>query len=104
VTKIQDIRPGMRNIEITGMITEKGERKEVSTRFGPALVSWAILKDETGSIRLNLWRWQVDAVQTGDLVRIVNAFVRVFGESMELNVGGDGKIMVMLRRDGRFME
>jgi len=95
--KIRDIRPGMRNVEVTGTITEKGERKEVITRFGPALVCWATLRDETGSIRLNLWRGQIDAAQTGDTVRVVNAFVRVFGEKMELNVGADGKILAFGR-------
>jgi len=95
--KISEIKPGMRNIEVEGLVIEKGEKKEVVTRYGPARVSWAILKDETGLIRVNLWRWQADVVHVGDKIRLVNAFVKMFGDRMELNVGGDGKIIVLSR-------
>ena len=59
----------------------------VETRFGPALYAQAILKDETGEIKLNLWRWQVELVKVGFRVRIENGFTK-FGE---LNVGSRGK-------------
>jgi len=95
--KIGEIKPEMQNIDVEGWVVEKGEKKEVMTRYGPAMVSWAILKDETGSIRVNLWRWQIDIVQVGDRIRLVNAFVKVFGERMELNIGANGKIVVLNR-------
>jgi replication factor A1 len=92
IVKIAEIQPEMRNIDIVGSIVEKGETREVITRYGPAQVSWATLKDETGSIRVNLWRGQVKAVNAGDRVQILNAFVKVFGDRIELNIGADGKI------------
>jgi len=52
---IAEIREGMRELEIEGKITTIGEVKEVHTRFGPARVAAAVLENETGSIRLNLW-------------------------------------------------
>ena len=84
----------MRNIELVCSVVEKGETKEVKTRFGPSKVCAAILEDETGSIRMNLWRSQVGKVQAGDTILIHNAFVRVFNEQLELNVGGDGAITI----------
>jgi len=93
--RIVDIRPAMRNIEVTGMITGMGQEREVDTRFGPARVATATLEDDTGSIRLNLWRQQIDLVKKGDAVRIVNAFTRTFGGQIELNIGKDGSIMVL---------
>jgi len=87
----------MRNIEATGKIIGKGDTREAETRYGPARVSWAILEDETGSIRLNLWRQQIDMVRVGDAVRLVNAFVRVYRDEMELNIGSDGRIEVLER-------
>jgi len=75
----------------------RATKKVVKTRFGPATVSWAILRDETGSIRLNLWRTQIDAVMVGDVIRLVNAFVKVYGGEMELNVGSDGRIDMLER-------
>jgi len=84
--KAAQIKPGMWGIEITGRIVRNGDKKVVKTRFGPATVSWAVLEDDTGSIQLNLWREQSDRVKTGDFVRLVNAFVKVYKGEMELNI------------------
>ena len=97
VLKISQISGNMRNIEVTGKIVRKGDTREVETRYGPAKVSWAILEDETGSIRLNLWRQQIDRVRVGDKVRLVNAFVRVYRGELELNLGSDGRIELLER-------
>ena len=96
--KIGMIRPGMRGISLTARVVLKGDRRDVETKFGPAAVSCAVLEDETGSIRLNLWRSQIEAVKTGDTVRLTNAFVKVYGSQMELNIGSDGRIEVLERR------
>jgi len=92
--KIKDIRSNMKLISVVARIIEKGESREVTTKYGPASVSWATLEDETGKIRLNLWRGQISAVKVGDVIRLENAFVRSFKETLELNVGSDGKIVV----------
>jgi replication factor A1 len=98
--KISEIKPGMRNLEVSGRITSVGEVRTVETRFGRARVAQALLEDDSGRIILNLWRDQVDAVRAGDLVRVENAFTRTFRERIELNVGRDGRIVV-IRRTGR---
>ncbi len=95
--RISDIKQGMRNLTVTGRITKIGEVKAVATKFGPARVAAAILQDEAGSIRLNLWRDQVDLVKVGDSVRLENAFVRVFNQQNELNIGKDGRIIILGR-------
>jgi len=96
--KIGEIRPGMRNLDVSGEIVDIGEKREVETRFGLAMVAAAVLEDETGSIRLNLWRGQTDMVEVGDKIRLVNAFVRTFKGNIELNIGRDGRIIVLTRR------
>jgi len=96
-SKIGQINSSTRGITVTAQVVWKGDKKEVETRFGPATVSWAILEDETGSIRLNLWRKQIDMARVGDTIRLVNAFVRVYREEIELNVGSDGRIELLER-------
>jgi len=95
--KISDIKPGMRELTLVGTIASLGEIRDVTTRFGPARVAPAVLQDETGSIRLNLWRLQIEAVRLGDRVELVNAFARKFGGLVELNIGKDGRIVVLER-------
>ena len=87
--------PGMRNLVVEGMILEKSASRLAETRFGSALVATAILKDETGSITLNLWRGQIDQVKEGDTIRVINAFAKSFGERTELSIGQDGRIQVI---------
>jgi replication factor A1 len=93
--KIAQIKPGMRGIAVAAKVVWTDDVREVKTKFGPARVSWVVLEDETGSIRLNLWRQQIDEVRVGDTVRLVNAFVRVYRDEFELNIGSDGRIEVL---------
>lgn len=91
--KICDIRPGMDTIEVVGRVTDMSERRQVQTRFGPADVATAILRDDTSSILVNLWRQQIDRAKEGRVVRIINAFAKIYNDRLELNIGMDGRII-----------
>ncbi len=91
--KIREIQAGTRNIEVTGRIVNISERRHIQTKFGPADVATATLADETGSIHVNLWRQQIDIVSEGKIVKIINAFARLYGNRLELNIGKDGQIL-----------
>lgn len=80
----------MDGISVEGIVTKKSEPKMVDTRFGQALYAQATLEDETGEIRLNLWRDQVEKVNVGSIVRVENGFTKF----RELNVGSRGEITV----------
>ena len=85
----------MRNIEVTGRITSISERRHAQTKFGPADVATATLEDETGTIHVNLWRQQIDIVSEGKIVKLVNAFARLYGNGLELSIGKDGQILTI---------
>lgn len=93
--KIGRIKAGMRNMKVTGTIKEISEPREIGTRFGPANLATAILEDETGSVRLNLWRDQIDVAKEGDTIILENAFAREFGGVVEVNIGADGTIYLI---------
>lgn len=95
--KIIDLRAGMEGVNVTGRVVRIIEETEVETRFGKSRLIVAMLFDETGSIRLNLWRWQADLVRVGDVIKIENGFVRSFKGQLELNVGSKGKIITVSR-------
>jgi ssDNA-binding replication factor A large subunit len=78
--KIEDIKPGAKNLTVIGKILSK-EPVPLSTK---RLVK-AVLADETGSIILNLWGPQADACEVGDLVKIVEAYAKTRGGKLELN-------------------
>jgi ssDNA-binding replication factor A large subunit len=93
--QISEIEDGMRELVVEGTVVEKGEPKTVQTRYGPAQLAYAIIDDGTGQIKLNLWRKQIDLVRVGVKIRVENAFAREFRGQVELNVGSNGRIVIL---------
>jgi ssDNA-binding replication factor A large subunit len=58
-------------------------------------LAYAIIDDGTGQIKLNLWRKQIDLVRVGARIRVENAFAKEFRGQVELNVGSNGRIVVL---------
>ena len=98
--RISDIKPGMRGVTVAGLVTRKEEPYEISTRYGPAMVCDAEIRDSSGAISWRLWRDQIRLVNVDDKVIVENGFVRSFGEQLELNLGRDGKVTLLERRIG----
>jgi len=90
--KIKDVREGMENVSLTARVVTIERKGTVETRYGPAEIAVAVIEDETGRIRLKLWRSQIDKAKVGSRVRIENAFASTFDGKLELNVGSKGKI------------
>ena len=95
--KIADIKQGQKGLVLTGKISKVSPPRDIQTRYGPARVATATLEDDSGAISLNLWRAQIELVKAGDLVRVENAFVNIFRENLELNLGADGRLTVLSR-------
>jgi replication factor A1 len=94
--KISELRPGMRRVELQGRITEIGEVREVTTRFGePGRVATAILEDDSGTIKLSLWNEMIDTVSVNSTVKIENGYVTSFRGENQLNVGRYGRLTVL---------
>jgi len=66
--RVTELKENMNGITVKGRIAKKTEPGPVETRFGSALFCTAVLEDETGSIRLNLYRDQT-RVKVGDKVK-----------------------------------
>lgn len=87
--KIKDvIASRARHVEVIGRITKK-EPVILRTRR----LEKATLEDETASIILNLWGPQTNQCQEGDLVKVIDAFVRSHGGVMELNTWKDIEVL-----------
>lgn len=93
--KISDIKENMGDLVVIGTVISISKIKIVQTKFGMARVAQALFQDSTGTIIINLWRNQIDTVKTGDIIKVEKAFVRKFGTQLELNVGNDGRILVI---------
>jgi len=97
--QIKDVEPGMSNVTLTVRVVSVNRPRKVSTKYGEATVAKAVVKDETGSITLNLWRDQISLVKPGDVIRIENAYAKEFRGEVELNLGRNGRIVLLKREE-----
>ncbi len=94
--KIEDLRVGMKKVNLVAEVLETSEPSKVHTQFRDnALVSNAWIGDETGKIMLCLWDQQVNAVSVGDWIEVRNAHVATFKGEKQLRLGRNGTITVL---------
>ena len=93
---VQDLRHGMKKINIEAKVLEIPTPATVQTRYGnSARVTNAWVADETGRIKLCLWNEQADLVNVGDTVQIKNASVSTFKGERQLRLGKKGTVSVL---------
>jgi len=97
MTTINQLRSGMTRLDtVEGTIESIGEPRTVNLRTGgQAQVADAILKDDTGQIKLTLWDAQIKMVKAGSKVTVENGYINSFKGENSLNVGKYGKLSVI---------
>ncbi|MDE1724741.1 MAG: DNA-binding protein [Thaumarchaeota archaeon] len=89
-------RPQNKLEPVEGVIESINEPRTVNLKTGgQAQVADAMLKDETGQIKLSLWDAQIKMVKKGSRVRIENGYISTFRGENSLNVGKFGKLVVI---------
>ncbi len=94
--KIEDLRVGMKKINVNAEVREVAEPSKVHTQFRDnAVVSNAVIADETGKILLCLWDQQVNTVHVGDCIEVKNAHVAMFKGEKQLRLGKNGTVTLV---------
>jgi len=93
---IKDLVDGMKRVDVEGKIVEKGDPREVKSRFKDETyrIVDAVLADESGSIKLTLWNEQIEQVNVGDNIKIENGYITSFKGETQLNTGKFGKLSI----------
>src|SRR3989338_2224835 len=93
--EIKDLQPKQGNVNIVLEVVDKGDVREFQ-KFGRAgKVCTATAKDTSGEIKLSLWNEQVEMVNIGDKVKIVNGYVNEYQGEKQLTTGRLGKLEVV---------
>ncbi|MEM2199793.1 MAG: hypothetical protein QXK02_04195 [Thermoplasmata archaeon] len=67
VTKIKDLSPESKRVNVLGKVTSIGDTKEIQTRYGESRkLTEVVIGDETGLITLTLWGDQSSDISQGD--------------------------------------
>lgn len=93
---IKDLRNGMKRVTVEAEVKEKGDPREVRSRYKDETyqVADAVVADETGSIKLTLWNEQIEQVNVGNKIKIENGYVTSFKGEIQLNIGKFGTFTV----------
>ncbi|HLN46525.1 MAG TPA: hypothetical protein VK209_12540 [Candidatus Sulfotelmatobacter sp.] len=95
-TAIQDLRHGMKRVNVEAEVLENSKPSLVHTRFGNnAMVANALIADDTGKVKLCLWNEQVKYVALGNTIQIRNASVTAFKGERQLRLGKNGTLTVL---------
>lgn len=94
--EIKDLRNGMKRISVEATVAEKGETREVMSRYKDESykVCTAMVADDSGSIKLTLWNEQIPLVNVNDKIKVENGYITSFKGEIQLNVGKFGKLTV----------
>jgi replication factor A1 len=91
---VKDLTEKSKNINATLKVIEVGETKDIHSKFGDKRVCEVKVADSTGSILLSLWDDQIGKIATGDTISIQNGYISVVRNSMRLNIGKYGKMLL----------
>ncbi len=91
-SKVQDLQPYSRNVNITVKVVSKGEERETISRSDGShhRVSDFLVGDETGSVYMTMWDDNIDKVEEEQNIAVKNGYISLFRGSMRLTVGRYG--------------
>lgn len=96
---IKDLKVREGKVELIAEIIEIGDIREFE-KFGKSgKVANAIIKDDTGTVKLSLWNEQIDQVRIGDKVKVQNGYVNEYQGEPQLTTGKFGTLEVLERKD-----
>ena len=97
-SKIGDLKVGVKKVSLKAEVLEIPKSKIVHTRYGTtACVSNALIRDETGSMKMSLWNQQINTVHKGDVIDVKNGTVAWFSGERQLRLGRSGSLSVIER-------
>lgn len=84
--KIKDLKRGMKDIDITVEVDFLGNSNRHHQGYGQDYVyQQAMVKDDTGEIKMTFWDDDAKKVKEGSKVRIQGGYVSVFRDELQLN-------------------
>jgi replication factor A1 len=94
MTKVEELRPFMKRVEIVVKAVEKNDVREVSSKLDNSThhVTEVLVGDETGTILLTLWDDLIDKVEVDKTYEIKNGYTSLFKNSLRLNIGRYGEL------------
>jgi len=92
---IKDLKAREGKVDIVVEVVSKEEPREFEKFGKTGRVCNAVVKDESGEIKLTLWNDDIDKVNAGDKLHIVNGYVNEWQGELQLTTGKFGALEVV---------
>ncbi len=95
-TLIQNLRYGMKKVNLTAEVLETEKPHLIHTQYGNSVLLTGVwIGDETGKVKVCLWGEQANFPVIGDTVQIKHASVRTFRGERLLTLGKLGSLSIL---------
>jgi len=91
---VSELQPNTNFDVISGEIVNVEEPREFTNFRGSGRVANAVLKDESGEVKVTLWNDQIDQITAGTKVTIENGWVKEYRGELQVSTGKFGKLSV----------
>jgi replication factor A1 len=93
--KISELKPKVGGISLEFEVVEKGDTREFN-KFGKSgKVCNAVVKDDSGKVKLSLWNEDCDRINVGDKVKLTEGWTGEYQGEIQLSTGRAGKLEVI---------
>ncbi len=93
--KISELQAGQGKIDIEVEIVSLDEPKEFEKFGNKGKVANAIVKDDSGSIKMSFWNNDIDKIQPGMTIKVTNGYCSEFKGEKQLSTGKFGSFQVL---------
>ncbi len=93
--ELKDVKANQGNIEVVVTIVEKDSPRTFEKFGKTGKVCNATVKDQSGEVKMTLWNEDVDKVNVGDKIKVVNGWCSEYKGEKQLSTGKFGKIEVV---------
>jgi replication factor A1 len=103
--KLEDMRPGMEDIDLMVRVVQLTEPQIVESNTGIKYrMVEGLVEDDTGKMEITVWddkiREELAGIEEGDSVFLKRAFITSFKGKLSVNIGRDSEI-INLESGGR---
>ena len=93
--KINELQAKQGNVDIEVEVVSIEEPREFQKFGTTGKVANAMVKDDTGEIKVTLWNDQIDQVKVGDKIKITKGYVSEWKGEKQLSTGKFGQLEVL---------
>lgn len=93
--KLSELKPKISGVNVEFDVIEKGDVREFNKFGRSGRVCTAVVKDESGQVKLTLWNEDVDKINVGDRVKLTEGYVSEYQGEMQLTTGRSGKLEII---------